>query len=102
MPKTEGGSARRAPSFSIMKSAPDGIVAIAELLHVLAVLLDGFADLGGALAGEGARVGHRTADADVVAHDVGALRIGLDVVEVHLLHAEVAGAVASVVGLIPF
>jgi len=33
---------------------------------------------------------------------VGAVRIGLHVIEVDLLHAEVASAVASVVGLVPF
>src|SRR5689334_1983214 len=82
------GSARGAPpSFNEASggSAPDRIVAFGELLHDLAILLDRLADLGGALAREGARVGHRAADADVVAHDVGAIGIGLHIVQIDLL-----------------
>src|SRR5689334_6036008 len=96
------GSDPSIPSYAFSGSAPDRIVAIAELLHVLAILLDGVADLGGALTREGTGVGHRTAESHVIAHDVGALGIGLHIVEVHLLHAELAGFVASVVGLVPF
>src|SRR6476646_9561964 len=90
------------PGQEISGSAPDRIVALGELLHVLAVFHDRVADLGGALPRQGTGVGDRAADADVVADDVLARRISLHVVEIDLLHAEIAGFVASVVGLVPF
>src|SRR5206468_4741285 len=71
-------------------SAPHRIVAVGDLPYVLPVVLDALTDLGGALPREGARVGDRAARAHIVAHDVLSLRISLHVVEVDLLHAELA------------
>src|SRR5258705_4987372 len=100
---TEGALVALPPPPAVSDgSARHRIVAVGELPDVLPVVLDVLSDLGGALSGQGAGVGDRATRAHVVAHDVLARRISLHVVEVDLLHAELADAVAPVVWFVPF
>src|SRR5687767_15423904 len=68
-----------------------------QLPHVLPVLLDPASELGGALAREGAGIRDRASLAHVVAQEILTIGVGLHVVDVDLLHAKVAVAVATVV-----
>jgi hypothetical protein len=81
-------------------AAVESLPAFGKLLDVVAILSDKVGDVFCAFSAFGSRIGHRAAQSNVVADVLFALGFGAQILDVDVLDAIVAGAVASVVWLV--